>query len=182
MISPHRLAWPRTPPFQGGDTGSNPVGDANRQPPGVVRRSASRGADGQERAAGAIRGSLRLSTGVERKSGPVAPARSRPGSERSEPATVREPAPAGAQGISALCSRVRRISVIPANAGMIPGTVRGRPHNRHSRERGNPVNTPHHENFHTSGERQRESMRASDCAPPRDRRIRNRRIRNRRIP
>ncbi len=25
---PHRLAWPRTPPFQGGDTGSNPVGDA----------------------------------------------------------------------------------------------------------------------------------------------------------
>ena len=28
MTRPHRLAWPRTPPFQGGDTGSNPVGDA----------------------------------------------------------------------------------------------------------------------------------------------------------
>ena len=27
--SPHRLAWPRTPPFHGGDGGSNPPGDAN---------------------------------------------------------------------------------------------------------------------------------------------------------
>ena len=26
--SPHRLAWPRTPPFHGGDGGSNPPGDA----------------------------------------------------------------------------------------------------------------------------------------------------------
>ncbi len=25
--SPHRLAWPRTPPFHGGDGGSNPPGD-----------------------------------------------------------------------------------------------------------------------------------------------------------
>ena len=25
---PHRLAWPRTPPFHGGDAGSNPAGDA----------------------------------------------------------------------------------------------------------------------------------------------------------
>ena len=36
MTRPHRLAWPRTPPFQGGDTGSNPVGDA--------KSSAARGA------------------------------------------------------------------------------------------------------------------------------------------
>ena len=27
-FSPHRLAWPRTPPFHGGDGGSNPPGDA----------------------------------------------------------------------------------------------------------------------------------------------------------
>ena len=27
--SPHRLAWPRTPPFHGGDGGSNPPGDAS---------------------------------------------------------------------------------------------------------------------------------------------------------
>ena len=27
--SPRRLAWPRTSPFHGGNTGSNPVGDAN---------------------------------------------------------------------------------------------------------------------------------------------------------
>ncbi len=27
-MRPHRLARPRTPPFQGGNTGSNPVGDA----------------------------------------------------------------------------------------------------------------------------------------------------------
>src|SRR5260370_19862162 len=26
--SPRRLAWPRTSPFHGGNTGSNPVGDA----------------------------------------------------------------------------------------------------------------------------------------------------------
>src|SRR6185503_10154844 len=32
VASPHRLAWPRTPPFQGGDTGSNPVGDASTIP------------------------------------------------------------------------------------------------------------------------------------------------------
>ena len=30
-IRPLRLAWPRTPPFHGGDTGSNPVGDAKYQ-------------------------------------------------------------------------------------------------------------------------------------------------------
>ena len=24
---PHRLAWPRTPPFHGGNRGSNPLGD-----------------------------------------------------------------------------------------------------------------------------------------------------------
>ena len=28
-ISPHRLAWPRTPAFHAGDAGSNPAGDAN---------------------------------------------------------------------------------------------------------------------------------------------------------
>src|SRR5580693_3300756 len=27
-IRPRRLAWPRTSPFHGGNTGSNPVGDA----------------------------------------------------------------------------------------------------------------------------------------------------------
>ena len=27
-LRPCRLAWPRTPPFQGGSTGSNPVGGA----------------------------------------------------------------------------------------------------------------------------------------------------------
>ena len=27
FICPHRLAWPRTLPFQGSNTGSNPVGD-----------------------------------------------------------------------------------------------------------------------------------------------------------
>ena len=26
-VRPHRLAWPRTLPFQGSNTGSNPVGD-----------------------------------------------------------------------------------------------------------------------------------------------------------
>jgi hypothetical protein len=29
-FSPRRLAWPRTSPFHGGNTGSNPVGDANK--------------------------------------------------------------------------------------------------------------------------------------------------------
>jgi hypothetical protein len=29
LIRPHRLAWPRTLPFQGSNTGSNPVGDTN---------------------------------------------------------------------------------------------------------------------------------------------------------
>lgn len=29
VIRPLRLARPRTPPFHGGDTGSNPVGDAS---------------------------------------------------------------------------------------------------------------------------------------------------------
>ncbi len=28
---PHRLAWPRTPPFHGGNVGSNPTGDATFQ-------------------------------------------------------------------------------------------------------------------------------------------------------
>ena len=28
ILRPHRLAWPRTPAFQAGNTGSNPVGDA----------------------------------------------------------------------------------------------------------------------------------------------------------
>ena len=28
-VSPHRLAWSRTPPFHGGNRGSNPLGDAN---------------------------------------------------------------------------------------------------------------------------------------------------------
>ena len=29
LSGPRRLAWPRTSPFHGGNTGSNPVGDAN---------------------------------------------------------------------------------------------------------------------------------------------------------
>ena len=29
-LRPHRLAWPRTPAFQAGNTGSNPVGDTRR--------------------------------------------------------------------------------------------------------------------------------------------------------
>ena len=29
VLRPRRLAWPRTSPFHGGNTGSNPVGDAN---------------------------------------------------------------------------------------------------------------------------------------------------------
>src|ERR1700689_4366380 len=29
LRGPRRLAWPRTSPFHGGNTGSNPVGDAN---------------------------------------------------------------------------------------------------------------------------------------------------------
>lgn len=29
LFRPHRLAWPRTLPFQGSNTGSNPVGDTN---------------------------------------------------------------------------------------------------------------------------------------------------------
>ncbi len=29
LSCPHRLAWPRTLPFQGSNTGSNPVGDTN---------------------------------------------------------------------------------------------------------------------------------------------------------
>ena len=28
LLGPYRLAWPRTPPFHGGDGGSNPPGDA----------------------------------------------------------------------------------------------------------------------------------------------------------
>src|SRR6266567_1180619 len=30
LLRPRRLAWPRTSPFHGGNTGSNPVGDANK--------------------------------------------------------------------------------------------------------------------------------------------------------
>ena len=30
LTRPRRLAWPRTSPFHGGNTGSNPVGDANK--------------------------------------------------------------------------------------------------------------------------------------------------------
>ena len=30
LSRPRRLAWPRTSPFHGGNTGSNPVGDANK--------------------------------------------------------------------------------------------------------------------------------------------------------
>ena len=29
LFRPHRLAWPRTLPFQGSNTGSNPVGDTS---------------------------------------------------------------------------------------------------------------------------------------------------------
>ena len=29
LLRPHRLAWPRTPPFHGDNRGSNPLGDAN---------------------------------------------------------------------------------------------------------------------------------------------------------
>ena len=37
-ISPHRLAWPRTPAFHAGDTGSNPVGDATTAGRAVIAR------------------------------------------------------------------------------------------------------------------------------------------------
>src|SRR6185295_10864868 len=37
LLRPHRLAWPRTLPFQGSNTGSNPVGDTRK-----IRRSATR--------------------------------------------------------------------------------------------------------------------------------------------
>ena len=30
LFRPHRLAWPRTLPFQGSNTGSNPVGDTSK--------------------------------------------------------------------------------------------------------------------------------------------------------
>ena len=33
VLSPYRLAWPRTPPFHGGDGGSNPPGDATLKKP-----------------------------------------------------------------------------------------------------------------------------------------------------
>ena len=46
LYRPHRLAWPRTLPFQGSNTGSNPVGDTstyarptNSCDTGVTRRS-----------------------------------------------------------------------------------------------------------------------------------------------
>ena len=29
QLGPHRLAWPRTPPFHGENRGSNPLGDAD---------------------------------------------------------------------------------------------------------------------------------------------------------
>jgi hypothetical protein len=32
LFCPHRLAWPRTLPFQGSNTGSNPVGDTRHFP------------------------------------------------------------------------------------------------------------------------------------------------------
>lgn len=32
FASPYRLAWPRTSPFHGEDTGSNPVGDTSIPP------------------------------------------------------------------------------------------------------------------------------------------------------
>ena len=31
LFRPHRLAWPRTLPFQGSNTGSNPVGDTSKR-------------------------------------------------------------------------------------------------------------------------------------------------------
>ena len=31
VCCPHRLAWPRTPPFHGGDGGSNPPGDVREK-------------------------------------------------------------------------------------------------------------------------------------------------------
>src|SRR5688572_19869092 len=40
---PHRLARPRTPPFHGGDRGSNPLGDTN-SPTAEPREIASPGA------------------------------------------------------------------------------------------------------------------------------------------
>ena len=46
LFRPHRLAWPRTLPFQGSNTGSNPVGDTSTYAiptkscdPDVTRRS-----------------------------------------------------------------------------------------------------------------------------------------------
>ncbi len=45
LSGPRRLAWPRTSPFHGGNTGSNPVGDANKTKcienrPKVINRKA----------------------------------------------------------------------------------------------------------------------------------------------
>src|SRR5437867_9712922 len=40
---PRRLGWPRTPDFQSGNTGSNPVGDT---PPVAARDASNHGADG----------------------------------------------------------------------------------------------------------------------------------------
>lgn len=48
-LRPHRLAWPRTPAFQAGNTGSNPVGDAKMFSPGTdcIRFSVSSGNMGE---------------------------------------------------------------------------------------------------------------------------------------
>ncbi len=35
---PHRLVWPRTPAFQAGNTGSNPVGDTKKISASVLGR------------------------------------------------------------------------------------------------------------------------------------------------
>jgi hypothetical protein len=38
LFRPHRLAWPRTLPFQGSNTGSNPVGDTIYYGAGLLGR------------------------------------------------------------------------------------------------------------------------------------------------
>src|SRR5262245_29693100 len=42
LFCPHRLAWPRTLPFQGSNTGSNPVGDTNALGPRIPARIGSK--------------------------------------------------------------------------------------------------------------------------------------------
>ena len=62
LRSPRRLAWPRTSPFHGGNTGSNPVGDANNPKElteiGILSEG-SEGSNNEKDSLGLSHGSLR---------------------------------------------------------------------------------------------------------------------------